>query len=229
MGAVSGISALLLPIVELGNRISKFPVVPAIRVLLSKPIRPVYIGSALALIGLNIFYTLSPSYLKELNFSTVQVGLILNFAVLIEIMFMPFTKRYIDKFGIKIVIFLAILAVVLRLVVLSTWTITPIILLVQSLHAPTIIGFYVAGTMYIISKATGDSQFSIQGLYSGTMLGLTRVIAMFMVMTVFKFTNFENLLNIKILFLLGGVIALIGAVFLMWDGRKVRKQLTKES
>lgn len=217
LGLISGLSALLLPQVELTNRTVDFPIIPAFKSLISKPLRSIYIGTSLTLVGLNFFYTLSPIYLKELDFSTLEIGLILNFAVIAEILFMPLTGWYINKFGIRTVILFAILAVVLRLIILSTFTNTILITLIQALHAPTIIGFFVAGTFYIISKASHDSQFSIQAIYTSTQLGLSRIISILLIITLFKITPFDNLTNIKIIFLIGSLISLTGAIFLFVD------------
>lgn len=151
------------------------PSLEALRSAIRPPLRRFFASTSVAGLALAIFYIIFPRYLQELGCSTVTVGLIINLGVVAEILFMPRAAKLIQRFSAERVIAFGILAQVLRLTLLSVFPSLPVAIIAQLLHAPMIIGYFVAAPLFLQSHASEHARFSLQSIYIVLMLGMARL------------------------------------------------------
>jgi len=140
------------------------------------PLRGVFIANFLAGLGIAIFYIAYPRLLQELGCSVTEIGLIFNLGVLCEILLMPYTSKLIRAFGIERVILLGFCAVAVRFLAVALFPSKAAVIATQLLHAPLVIGIFVAIPIFLQMHARPSFRHSINGLNVALILGVTRII-----------------------------------------------------
>jgi MFS family permease len=105
-----------------------------------------------------------------------EIGLVINLGVLYEILIMPFASRLIRVLGLRWIIFLAFVSIPIRMAITVAFPSFPVIVAVQVLHAPLVLGLFVAAPIFIREQAGSSYRFSLQSLYATLSLGITRFV-----------------------------------------------------
>ena len=140
------------------------------------PLRGVFIANFLAGLGISIFYIAYPRLLQELGCSVAEIGLIFNLGVLFEVLLMPYTSKLIRIMGIERVILLGFSATALRFLAIALFPSKAVVIGSQLLHAPLVIGCFVAIPIFLQMHARPSFRHSINGLNVALILGVTRII-----------------------------------------------------
>lgn len=147
----------------------------AIRAAIKPPLRGIFAATSIAGLGLSIFYIAFPRFLQELGHPKDQVGLIINFGVLVEILLIPFTGKLVDKFGARTVVMIGIWSIPVRLFLVTLWPSDFVILCTQILHGPLVVGLFVSIPLLLGQSAGESFRYSLQALNTALCLGLARI------------------------------------------------------
>jgi hypothetical protein len=115
-------------------------------------------------------------FLHQLGCSVVEIGLIINLGVAYEIMVMPFAERLIHAVGIRRMILIGFVTMPVRMALSAAWPTIPMAIGVQLLHAPLVLGLFIAVPIFLQEQARPTFRHSLQGLNATMILGLTRFI-----------------------------------------------------
>jgi MFS family permease len=172
----TALSALMLPPNTPSTKVAKLPSVEAFRAATQSPLREFFIANFFAGIGLAIYYISYPMFLHQLGCSVVEIGLIINLGVAYEIMVMPFAERLIHAVGIRRMILIGFVTMPVRMALSAAWPTIPMAIGVQLLHAPLVLGLFIAVPIFLQEQARPTFRHSLQGLNATMILGLTRFI-----------------------------------------------------
>jgi hypothetical protein len=106
----------------------------------------------------------------------VELGLIINLGVLYEILVMPFAERLIRFVGIRWIILIGFATIPVRMALSAWWPTIPMAIGVQLLHAPLVLGLFVAVPIFLQEQALPSFRHSLQSLNATMIFGLTRFI-----------------------------------------------------
>lgn len=173
--------ALFLPRATINPSPGKLPTREALDHAKRAPMCDLFIATFLTGMSLACFFTFFPRYLQELGVSLPMIGAIINFGVLFEVILIPHLSTIIDYCGLRRLIAIAIALVALRLLMLIADQSILTILLSQLLHAPIVIGLFVAIPIYIREQADASYRFSLQSLHAMLTFGLARVLGPWLV------------------------------------------------
>lgn len=140
------------------------------------PLRGVFIANFLAGLGVSIFYIVYPRLLQALGCPIAEIGLIINLGVLFEILMMPYTSKLIRGMGIEWVILLGFGAVATRFLAVALFPTKAVVIASQLLHAPLVIGCFVAIPIFLQMHARPSFRHSISGLNVSLILGVSRIV-----------------------------------------------------
>jgi PPP family 3-phenylpropionic acid transporter len=156
--------------------VATLPSKEALLAITKTPLREFFIATIFWGTGLAIYHVSFPRFLQELGCSMGEIGLVINLGVLYEILIMPFASRLIRVLGLRWIIFLAFVSIPLRMAISVTFPSFPVIVAVQVLHAPLVLGLLVAAPIFIREQAGSSYRFSLQSLYATLSLGITRFV-----------------------------------------------------
>lgn len=210
--AGAALAGLLPRNIQLLER-SKLPLRDAIAEALSPRFRHLFIATTLGGIAAAIFYTFFPRYLQELGLPASQIGLVILFGVLIETVLIPLTGWFIARLGILIVISLGVATAGARLWILLLTDDLYIVILSQILHAPFVIGLFIAVPLYLDRHAAPKIKFSLQSLYTMSVLGISRITGPWIVGIVLSQSIALGTQTFSIAF---GIGALFGTLGYIW-------------
>ncbi len=175
LGLISITLSLGLP-AERPEAPSAAPSKQAIIASLRPPLRGIFAATTIAGLSLSIFYLVFPRYLQELGNSTEWVGIIINIGVLAEILCMPLSNWLIKQFGARTLVLAALWAIAVRLLLITGWPTTTMVVATQVLHAPLIIGLFVSIPLFLGEFARDSFRYSLQGLNTALVVGFSRLI-----------------------------------------------------
>ena len=158
------------------REVATLPSKEALLAITTTPLREFFIATIFWGTGLAIYSVSFPRFLQELGCSMGEIGLVINLGVLYEILIMPFASRLIRVLGLRWIIFLAFVSIPLRMAISVTFPSFPVIVAVQVLHAPLVLGLLVAAPIFIREQAGSSYRFSLQSLYATLSLGITRFV-----------------------------------------------------
>jgi len=168
--------AILLPHNEPTQAKHELPSRTALAHAIRPPLRGLFLANIIAGLGLSIFYVLYPRFLQEVGCSTVEVGLIINLGVAWEVALMPFAATLIRLFGLERVVLLGLLTIPVRLLITCLWPTITVAIVTQVLHAPLVIGLFVAIPIYLQTHADSTFRHSLQSLNVSLVQGFARFI-----------------------------------------------------
>ena len=172
----TALSALMLPPNSPSRRVATLPSVEAFRAATRAPLREFFIANFFAGVGLAIYYISYPMFLHQLGCSVVEIGLIINLGVVYEILVMPFAERLIQFVGIRWMILIGFVTMPVRMALSAAWPTIPMAIGVQLLHAPLVLGLFIAVPIFLQEQARPTFRHSLQGLNATMILGVTRFI-----------------------------------------------------
>jgi hypothetical protein len=148
-----------------------------------------------------------PRYLQELGNSPEEIGLITNLGVLAEIMLMPFTALLIKYLTARTLILIALASIPLRLLLITGWPTTEVVILTQWLHAPLVIGLFVCIPVLLGEAARDSFRFSLQSLNSMLVLGFSRMIGLWLGAVLLSYSQSSALENLRFTLLVAATLA----------------------
>lgn len=117
------------------------------------------------------YYAFSALYWDSMGISAFNIALLWGIGVLAEVLLMRFNDKWFDRWSIKNMVLLALIAAVIRWLILSYSTDLALLMVVQTFHAFTFALAHLAA-MRFIAKQPEQLMVSYQTLYSGVGLGL---------------------------------------------------------
>ncbi|MEI5906430.1 MFS transporter [Bacillus spongiae] len=119
------------------------------------------------------YYNYGVLYLQELQISSIWIGVILNIAVLAEIVFFAKSDAYFGKVPVSFLLVIASMGTIIRWSVIYAFPYTSIFILSQVLHAVTFGVAHYAFIRFINDKLDQKQIPSAQGIYASIGMGLT--------------------------------------------------------
>ncbi len=167
------------------------------------------------IVGVSVmsFYFLSPMYLRELGCPTAIIGAIVNLGVVWEILLIPHTSALVRRLGAERVIFFGMLAAAARFALFALSTNVIWLTALQILHAPLVVGMFIAVPIYLRERSAANTRYSLQGLYGFSMLGFARIAGPIFVSLTFALLQLGTLEEVRIALLLAGVLGTLGCVW----------------
>jgi MFS family permease len=171
---VCAVSAFFLPGNEPVSSDVNLPSKEAFQSAIRPPLRTFFVANFFCGLGLGVYYILFPRFLQELGCSIVEVGLIINAGVLCEVVFMPFGRRLIDRFGLELMMLAGYATIPVRMLIMVLFPSIPVMIAVQLLHAPLALGVFVGTPIFLQQRADPSFRHSLQSLNSALVMGFTR-------------------------------------------------------
>ncbi len=153
------------------------PTLGAARALFTENALIFCLGMALAHAASSAYFAFYPLYLtEEIGLDRKWAGLIFNIGVAIEIVFILSLGHMIRRLGLRRLIVLGMFCMALRTALLALVPTVGVAIAGQILHGLIIIAMHVGPVMYINRLASDRYRNSIQGLYTMTVVGGSRII-----------------------------------------------------
>ena len=153
------------------------PTLGAARALFSGNVLVFCIGMTFVHAASSAYFAFYPLYLtEEVGIDRKWVGLIFNIGVVIEIVFILALGYLIRKVGLRNLILIGTFCMAARTALLAWQPTVSIAIVGQVFHGLIIIALYVAPVMYINRQAADRFRNSIQGLYTMTVVGGSRIV-----------------------------------------------------
>lgn len=217
---LSFVLAKLLPVNIPFEQVAKPPLREAISLALKPPLFGVLAATTAAGLSLSIFYFVYSRFLQELGHSIEHVGFIINLGVFFEILLIPFAGKLIDRFGARRLVLLGLWSIPIRLLLVITWPSTWMVLSTQWLHAPLVVGLFVAVPI-LLGQAAGDSfRYSLQSLNTALVLGISRLIGPWLAAPVLMQVENSVFVNLKLALLLAAGQGAAAFLILLWAGNR---------
>jgi PPP family 3-phenylpropionic acid transporter len=166
--------------------------------------------------GLSTIHNYLFIYLDGLGAGAVMKGWALTIATLSELVFMFLSDKLLKKWKAGWLIFLALVLLVLRFVLYSIINSPQIALMVQLLHGPTFGIIWVAGVNYVGEIAPQGLENTLQGLFTGVVMGLGSGLGAFVGGVFYSRIGFSQM------FLAIGVIVLLSSILFVLGDRRLR-------
>lgn len=195
--AISIVLARLLPH-NVPAKGSEAPSREALAAAMQPPLRGIFLATSIAGLALSMFYVIFPRFLQELGNSPEEVGLITNLGVLSEILLMPFTTLLIRYLTARTLILIGIASIPIRLLLITSWPSTEMVLYTQWLHGPLVIGLFICIPILLGESARHSFRFSLQSLNSTLVLGLSRMIGPWMGAFLLQIDSHSQLDNLRL-------------------------------
>lgn len=125
------------------------------------------------------YYNYGVLYLKELDVSAVYIGVILNVAVLSEILFFVFSDRMLKGKSISVMFMIAAGAAVTRWTLLFLFPSTPVFIFTQLFHSLTFGLTHYAFMRLIYEELESKDIPAAQGVYTSLGMGLSTAVLTF--------------------------------------------------
>ncbi len=188
----------------------RLPTAAAARALLRGNVLVFCIGIALAHLAAAGFYGFYALYLtEEVGLEQKWVGLIFNVGVTIEIFFVLGMGWLIRTFGLRRLMLIGVVCMALRTALLALFPTVTVAILSQTLHGIIIVALFIAPIVYINRQAGDRYRNSIQGLYTMSVVGASRILGSIL-------SGYVALSSLRLLFALATVLCLVsGLLFLL--------------
>ena len=187
-----------------------------LRSLLSNPSWSLFLLTVFVFgIGSSVIQNFLFLYMNDLEASKTLMGLSLMFATLSELPVLYFSDRLLSRFGATGMVILSMSFLVLRLLAYSFIRNPLMVLPIQLLHGPTYSAMWVSGVSYAAKNAPHGMGATVQGLFSGVLLGLSAAVGAFIggflfenigPVAMFRVTGFLVLMGIALFLLVGNRI-----------------------
>jgi len=179
---LSLINSLTLPrlnqAVRPADQSNKIPTWKALQRLFSPEGRWLAIGLFFGLIGASSYYSFVANFYDEVvQIPRQYIGLILNFGVLLEIgysLLMPWMQQ---KIGLKAIMSLGFGLMSIRLFLVAAFPTPAVVLITQVVTGLEVLALFLAPPIFINRLAGDEFRNSIQGVYTMTVAGLSRIVA----------------------------------------------------
>lgn len=221
----SALIALLLPHNAPVTAGKNAPSIAALKFAFSSSLRSIIYGTGLAGIALSIFFVVFPRYLQELGASPSTIGLITVIGVLWEMLLFPYAQRLVARFGIHRVILIGVLSLPLRLIPLALYPSLHLAVALQFLHAPVIVAMMLCVPMLLGECSEERFRFSLQGIYTVISFGIARLLGPIIVAPILSYFAETPLLALRIVLVIGGIIAGLGALLLVSPTNRLKYTL----
>lgn len=215
---VIGILALIGSIALPSNKPVKArgqPTFQAIKVAIQPPLRGVFISTGIAGVGISFFYFAFSRYLQELQFSLVDIGLIVNLGVFCEVLLMPFTNFLLKKLGPKKLVLMGLASLPLRIACMIIWPNYFSIILTQILHAPLVIGLFVSIPILLGKLTTEEYRYSLLSLNTTITMGFARVLGSLLTSFLLSFAWSNQLRGIEAALLFSAIFFTVAYFILL--------------
>ena len=165
-------------------------------------------------LGLSMIHNYLFIYLDGLGTDSVLKGWALTIATISELMVMFFSDKLLRKWKAKWLVAFSLMVLALRLVLYSLVKTPELALLVQLLHGPTFGLIWVAGVNYISEIAPVGLGNTVQGFFSGIVMGLGSALGAFLGGIMYKGIGFS------LMFMIAGVVVLISLLGFVISNRE---------
>ena len=156
----------------------KAPTWKALQRLFSPEGRWLAISLFFGLAGATSYYSFVANYYDEVvHIPRQYIGLILNLGVLLEIAYsllMPWMQR---KIGLKTIMSLGFGLMAIRLLLVAAFPTPAVVLVTQAVTGLEVLALFLAPPIFLNRLAGDEFRNSIQGVYTMTVAGLSRVFA----------------------------------------------------
>lgn len=160
---------------ETAKRAQGLPTGEAFRALFGRRGLVFSIAMFLLLAASSAYHVMYPIYLTEdLGLAKHWVGVVIIFGASIEVFFIVRLSRWQKRWGLRLVMLVAVSATVLRFALMFAFPNLPIMIGTQVLHGMMICGMMVIPPVYINSLASESYRNSIQGVYTMLVIGTSR-------------------------------------------------------
>ena len=189
-------------------RRSRLPTWEAGRVLLRPRIFIFCVAMFLAHMASAAYFGFYPLYLtQEIGLSESLAGLVFNFGVVVEIVFILAFGWAWKRFGIRQILVISMVATALRMLLLAAFPNVGIAVFTQLFHGLVIIALQVGPVLYLNSLAQDHFRNSIQGLFTMFIMGFSRVLG-------HLWAGYLAMESLLIIYWVGGVLTAISAILL---------------
>jgi PPP family 3-phenylpropionic acid transporter len=189
---------------------SSLPTADAARAMRRAPVLIFCLSLFLAGVANAAFYTFFPLYLTDVvGLAKAWIAPISNVAVVFEIFFMLGFQWLLGRFGLKRLLMLGMVCLVLRLGALALFPIPAVVVGTQLVHGLIVVALFVAPVIYLNQQAGATFRNSIQGLYTMTVSGTSRILGSFIAGYIAK----ESL---PLLFVSSAALTLVAAALLLF-------------
>lgn len=156
---------------------TRLPTALAFRILVQPHMRVFALSMFLFFLGTFSFTSFYPLYLSEVVGVKEQwVGLIFNFGVVIEILFLLSMGWLQARLGFRKLMILGVAAFVAQTLALGCFPVPAVAVMAQSVHGLIILAMYISPVMYLNRHAGDRFRSSIQGLYTMAIVGVSRIV-----------------------------------------------------
>jgi len=203
---LSLLNSLTLPrINRIKKKSKKLPTKVALQTIFSPEARWLSVGLFFAYMGASTYYAFVGNFYVEIvKIPKHYIGLILNIGVILEIGFtmaMPWLQK---KIHLKGVVVAGLFVTVVRLFLLAFYPTKFVVIATQMFVGLEVLALFIGPVMFIDRLAGDEFRISVQGVFTMTVGGISRVIAG--VVAGMMITKF----GLQGTFLYAGVLALIG-------------------
>ncbi|MFI5377728.1 MAG: MFS transporter [Tepidisphaerales bacterium] len=150
---------------------AQLPSLQAIRVLARPPLRIFCIAMFILWVGVTAWATFYPIRLKELGVPVKWLGPVSSISIAIEIVFVAFYGRILERLGLRRVMLLGAGAAAVRFALLAVPH-PAVAIATQMLHGPWVLALFVAPQSFINRNAGDRFRHSMQGIYTMFISGL---------------------------------------------------------
>ena len=155
----------------------RLPTREAMRALFSPQARYLCLGLALAYMATIAYYSFIPIYFKEvIGISERHIGLVINIGVTLEIFFTVFMPKLQSVLRLKGIVIVGLVGMALRMGLLALFPSLETALITQVVHGMEVLALFIAPVMFIDRLAGNRFRNSIQGVFTMTVGGVSRVI-----------------------------------------------------
>jgi PPP family 3-phenylpropionic acid transporter len=166
-------------------------------------------------LGLSMIHNYLFIYLDGLGTDSVLKGWALTIATISELTVMFFSDKLLRKWKAKWLVASSLLVLALRLVLYALVKSPELALLVQLLHGPTFGLIWVAGVSYVSEITPSGLGNTVQGFFSGIVMGLGSALGAFLGGILYKGIGFSSMYMIA-----GGVVFLSLLGFVISNRRR---------
>jgi PPP family 3-phenylpropionic acid transporter len=213
-----------LPMTVTQKQSATLPSLESLRVALRPPLRGIFLTTIIAGCSLSIFFTAFPRYLHTMGLSSQSLALVMQLAVIAEILLIPKTASLTRRFGTRNLIILGLLTIPLRFCLVALYPSLPLIIALQLLHAPLVVGLLIAIPIFL-GEVAGDSyRFSLQSLNTTLTGGLARLIGPNIGILALNLFGSSEQRGLQASLITAGFLGLLGAGVLACSARESNRE-----
>jgi MFS transporter, PPP family, 3-phenylpropionic acid transporter len=155
--------------------------------LIERNIAVFFVIGILLQISFGPYYSFYALYLRDLNYPSYAVGLLIALSVFAEIIVFIFAGRIFSRISVKFALFLSLLLTASRWLLLATWPqVSAMMVLSQLLHAASFALYHCASILFLQRSFADHQQSRAQALYIGGVYGLGGAIGAYLAGTLWQ-------------------------------------------